>query len=253
MRVVEYGANKYGFRPSGEGITVPPPVIINEADAKYEEDGEEEEVGHRHAPPPPPPRKSQQQQPQQASLFQAAASKQRKQQNHHGYVPATTGVNRPPAQIATGYDDNVSPNIFRQENGQQSFAGGGNFNAPSPAYNYQNKIPKRLELPTDEEIGDNFAPSSQLPTAAFQHSNHQSRGQQQSPLPAGNRPSFGNAYPAPVIESQPDLYSPLAAASSRASHGRRQESGGVLEQLLKQYSLPPNGSPAIHDTSYGIY
>ncbi|KAG5900614.1 hypothetical protein JTB14_017466 [Gonioctena quinquepunctata] len=31
VRVVEYGATKYGFEPSGEGITVPPPTLVDES------------------------------------------------------------------------------------------------------------------------------------------------------------------------------------------------------------------------------
>lgn len=31
VRVVEYGANKYGFQPAGEGITVAPPTLVDES------------------------------------------------------------------------------------------------------------------------------------------------------------------------------------------------------------------------------
>lgn len=34
VKVVEYGANKYGFQPSGEGITVPPPTLVDESIGK---------------------------------------------------------------------------------------------------------------------------------------------------------------------------------------------------------------------------
>lgn len=34
VRVVEYGANKYGFQPSGEGITVAPPTLVDETTDK---------------------------------------------------------------------------------------------------------------------------------------------------------------------------------------------------------------------------
>lgn len=34
VRVVEYGANKFGFQPSGEGITVAPPTLIDETTDK---------------------------------------------------------------------------------------------------------------------------------------------------------------------------------------------------------------------------
>lgn len=34
VRVVEYGADKYGFQPSGEGITVAPPTLVDETTGK---------------------------------------------------------------------------------------------------------------------------------------------------------------------------------------------------------------------------
>lgn len=34
VRVVEYGANQYGFQPAGEGITVAPPTLIDETTGK---------------------------------------------------------------------------------------------------------------------------------------------------------------------------------------------------------------------------
>lgn len=34
VRIVEYGANKYGFQPSGEGITVAPPTYVDETTDK---------------------------------------------------------------------------------------------------------------------------------------------------------------------------------------------------------------------------
>lgn len=37
VRVVEYGATKYGFAPSGEGITVPPPTLVDESNKDTED------------------------------------------------------------------------------------------------------------------------------------------------------------------------------------------------------------------------
>ena len=34
VRVVEYGADQYGFQPSGEGITVAPPTLVDETTSK---------------------------------------------------------------------------------------------------------------------------------------------------------------------------------------------------------------------------
>uniref|UniRef100_A0A182TCK6 Cuticle protein 6 n=1 Tax=Anopheles maculatus TaxID=74869 RepID=A0A182TCK6_9DIPT len=48
VKVVEYGANKYGFQPSGEGITVPPPTLIDETTGK--DDLLEDDDGNIPAP-----------------------------------------------------------------------------------------------------------------------------------------------------------------------------------------------------------
>lgn len=41
--MVEYGADKNGFQPSGEGITVPPPTTVDETRFREEPDYAEEE------------------------------------------------------------------------------------------------------------------------------------------------------------------------------------------------------------------
>lgn len=40
--MVEYGADKYGFQPSGDGITVPPPTLVDESRLRQEVDYEDE-------------------------------------------------------------------------------------------------------------------------------------------------------------------------------------------------------------------
>lgn len=41
--MVEYGADKFGFQPSGEGITVAPPTLVDETRLKEEAEYEEEQ------------------------------------------------------------------------------------------------------------------------------------------------------------------------------------------------------------------
>ncbi|XP_057336788.1 uncharacterized protein LOC130675232 [Microplitis mediator] len=64
VRVVEYGANQYGFQPSGEGITVAPPTLVDDSTDKNQQpldyDYPQEPVNPRQqiprpAPPPPQP------------------------------------------------------------------------------------------------------------------------------------------------------------------------------------------------------
>lgn len=50
---MEYGANKYGFQPSGEGITVAPPTLVDETTDKNGQliaDYEDEPVQRAPAP-----------------------------------------------------------------------------------------------------------------------------------------------------------------------------------------------------------
>lgn len=58
VRIVEYGANKYGFQPSGEGITVAPPTLVDETTNKegLQLDYEDEQLARQQ---------QEQQQPQQ--------------------------------------------------------------------------------------------------------------------------------------------------------------------------------------------
>lgn len=48
VRVVEYGANKFGFQPSGEGITVAPPTLVDDSTDKngqlidYDDEGQQQ-------------------------------------------------------------------------------------------------------------------------------------------------------------------------------------------------------------------
>ncbi|XP_026314764.1 mediator of RNA polymerase II transcription subunit 15-like [Hyposmocoma kahamanoa] len=70
LRVVEYGANKFGFQPAGEGITVAPPTLVDETTrdrpAKAQQGGRSEyraqpvqqavDYDYEEPAPAPPPR-----------------------------------------------------------------------------------------------------------------------------------------------------------------------------------------------------
>lgn len=58
LRVVDYGANKYGFQPAGEGITVAPPTLVDETtrkDGKTADTFAEYDDGSYFEPAPPRP------------------------------------------------------------------------------------------------------------------------------------------------------------------------------------------------------
>lgn len=43
VRTVEYGANKYGFQPVGEGITVAPPTLVDESGIDYDDEQQQQQ------------------------------------------------------------------------------------------------------------------------------------------------------------------------------------------------------------------
>ncbi|XP_026825644.1 pupal cuticle protein 27-like [Ooceraea biroi] len=64
VRIVEYGANQYGFQPAGEGITVAPPTLVDETTSKeaidaaayqeYQQQQQQQRAAARPAYQPPP-------------------------------------------------------------------------------------------------------------------------------------------------------------------------------------------------------
>uniref|UniRef100_A0A336M531 CSON012263 protein n=1 Tax=Culicoides sonorensis TaxID=179676 RepID=A0A336M531_CULSO len=230
VRIVEYGANKYGFQPSGEGITVAPPTLVDETTDKNGQliaDYEDEPVQRApapkyrpqqkaHRPPPPPPQQQPQYyeydtQPQQqpAPRFNAPVAPRFSQQSAPApprlQIPGAQPVDvvyspRPrPARIENDYED-VGPQTFPQQ--QQ----------PAPQQPRKNSFP------------------SQLFTQA-------------SPSPKPNQV----AYQAPrIVQQQP-----------APSHFALQPSGrsgvSVLDQLAKDYALPQSNSQSTHDISFGYY
>lgn len=55
VRVVEYGANQYGFQPAGEGITVAPPTLVDETTDKDYQDYPQQQQQQPQPQPRPAP------------------------------------------------------------------------------------------------------------------------------------------------------------------------------------------------------
>ncbi|XP_032681544.1 uncharacterized protein LOC116848971 [Odontomachus brunneus] len=84
VRVVEYGANQYGFQPAGEGITVAPPTLIDETTSKDGVQGQNyQDYDYQQ---------QQQQQPQEAP---ARPAYQRQAHTQAVYAPAQVAPSRP--------------------------------------------------------------------------------------------------------------------------------------------------------------
>ncbi|XP_021922413.1 proline-rich protein 2-like isoform X2 [Zootermopsis nevadensis] len=200
VRVVEYGANKYGFQPAGEGITVAPPTLVDETKRPREgpaveyDDGQyyEEPAVRSQAPvrfsPPPPPR------------------------------PAPP---RRPVEESYSYDTYSDP-------------------PPAP----------RPSPPRPGNSGP-VPPRSQIPGAI--PAGGSSTGIVYSqPRPSPKPHGFSQAIPSvrPTPHQQPVYHAqPIAPAPSRP---QARQTGGILDQLAKDYALPPGGQP-LHDISFGFY
>ncbi|XP_059055458.1 protein cappuccino [Achroia grisella] len=219
LRVIEYGANKYGFQPAGEGITVAPPTLVDEStrqeglratksqggrapvqqqyDYDYDEPAapaprpEPRERPSYRAPPPPPPQPQPRPQPKQQ--YRPAPPPPQPQ-----YRPAPQSAPTPP-----------KPTFFSGA-------------APAP-------VP----------VQDNFFSPSPQPARQFK---------QQDFRPA---PQFA---PKPQIEYQDyEQPQPRFPSVNQFSQQRNSQPFSMLDQLLKEYSLPQGGAAPLHDITFGSY
>ncbi|XP_070507791.1 uncharacterized protein [Chironomus tepperi] len=280
VRVVEYGADRHGFQPSGEGITVPPPTLVEDRLL------DEEEYEQPRRPVAQKPK--QQQQPQY-----------RPQQN---YAPAPQ--NRPQAQPQQFYDYEeevvattpkpVQPPRPKYQQPQYSaapvpprpqFANAApvgivyadakpskSFKQQQPQYDaYENRQP--AQFPQQE-----YNPSpTQAPQAPQQNYNANrpadfplftpvnsradvfKKAQKPSPVPPRPQEAYTEAF-APQQSYQPQYSAPQPQPQpiqqqqpQRPSYAPKPQSRGtsILDQLQKDYALPQGGSAALHDISFG--
>ncbi|KAK4881266.1 hypothetical protein RN001_004585 [Aquatica leii] len=232
LRVVEYGATKYGFEPQGEGITVAPPTLVDETTLKdgslnpeYADNYYQQEPAPRPAPRPKP-------RPQPAFDSYSA-----------------------PLQFAPAPQRNAAPSPPRPS---QNFGGASlttdiEFGPPQPR---QGATPARSFAPQPTKHG--FRPSSQ--SFSFEPAPIEEQETYAEPAPA-SRPvpvqSFRPApasRPAPQAPYRPAPPAPQFSPAPRPGPVTRQSGGGggILDQLAKDYAIQ-NGAPALHDISFGYY
>ncbi|CAH0714634.1 unnamed protein product, partial [Brenthis ino] len=225
VRVIEYGANKYGFQPAGEGITVAPPTLVDESTrepnkqsgrSQYNEqsndyDYEEPAPAPRPRPTPQPayraPAQPQQQYrpaPQPQQQYRPAPQPQQQQ---YRPTPQPQQKYRPPPQPAPA--------------------------PPKPAF-FAGASPAPVE--------DNF----------FNPEPPQPRQQQYRPN-QDFRPAPQPQHFAPK-HTQVDFNQDFNAPAPRfPPANQRSQPFSMLDQLLKEYALPQGGSAPLHDISFGSY
>ncbi|KAJ8912791.1 hypothetical protein NQ315_002548 [Exocentrus adspersus] len=222
VRVVEYGATKYGFEPSGEGITVAPPTLVDESKEPEYYEQEPPRAALRNSPPPAPrPRPAPQNSfdyspPQQFEPVQSAP-------------PRAQIAGAAPAPVQHHFDFGPSSRPSK------SFA-------PAPKAPRPRPPPVSFAQPAPIEEDFGAAPSPRAgPRITYAE-----------PAPAPRRPA---PQFAPAPRPAPERPAPSFAPAPRprpapAPVGGR--TGGILDQLSKEYALPADSTP-LHDISFGYY
>ncbi|XP_024938086.1 uncharacterized protein LOC107265046 isoform X2 [Cephus cinctus] len=218
VRVVEYGANQYGFQPAGEGITVAPPTLVDETTSKEALQNYQDYDYQQPAARPAPQRAAARPAPVIAPRQQPAYQQPTYQQPQY----------EAPAQPVQSHT--------------QAF------------YNPQSRA--RASVPKPPV----FTPAAQpsLPQSHVQSFASQPQDAYSAPRPAARqRPVYEE--PSPVAQQQnqgPVQFNPISAPSQpQRSHQpqARSQSGGILDQLARDYALPQGGAAPLHDISFGYY
>ncbi|XP_076287747.1 cuticular protein 97Ea [Lasioglossum baleicum] len=184
VRVVEYGANQYGFQPAGEGITVAPPTLVDET--------------------------------LNPEAVEAQAYQQQANQQAGRGVPLRAPAPQP-AHLQ--YDQ---PAYQPAQSHTQ---------AVYPAARQQQPLPKPPI----------FSPGAGLP---------RSEAPRQSPiLQQSDEPS----PPSQLYNQGPAQFGPAPIQEHRSQPQPRSQSGGILDQLARDYALPQGVAPPLHDISFGYY
>ncbi|CAH2077152.1 unnamed protein product, partial [Iphiclides podalirius] len=215
LRVIEYGADKYGFQPAGEGITVAPPTLVDESTR---------EEGLR-------PSKSQ----------QGGRSQYRGEtQAHPSRSPnSSTGPHRSPSS-STGPQQQYRP----PPQPQQQYR-------PPPQPQQQYRPPQSAPTPPKPQFFAGAAPAPPAQENGFFNPEPQQRQQYKpkqefrpapQPQQFAARPQEFNAQ----FDQAPARFPPAGEQQGRQSFS-------MLDQLLKEYSLPQGGSAPTHDITFGSY
>jgi len=281
VRTVEYGADKYGFQPAGEGITVAPPTLVDES---LTEEYPSEQQQYRPQAPKPKKQKPRPQQPAPVQQYapapvQYSAPAPAPAPQQYRPAPAPQQYRAAPAPAAPAPQYQVSGASYEQ---QINYAQPGQYQvveqqepsrnaAPAPPRRIQvagaAPVPPRAEIPGAAPARRiNAAPAPQAARAG-PSAPQQYRPQAAAPTPP-RRVQVAGAAPvaqpqqyfqpapqyqaAPSAPQQPIHYQPAPVAAARSPQpqkARAYPTGSILDQLAKDYALPQGGSP-LHDITF---
>lgn len=253
LRVVEYGANKYGFQPSGDGITVPSPTLV---ELRPDEDSGEE-----------PPRPAVDKPSSPASAKPQKPLHRSRPAENDGFVqqqrqplpnvdfgdsdpaewtvrsadrrPATARVNGQRPSTADGRGDAVRSKLTIPPVSGSLMAVPGEEQGPSGSYR------------TVQDFGGSSRSGSNGRPATVNQS-YQTYEDDREPT---TEPAF---YQVPAVKparrnggGAARATAPAQSAGSYRTAPRQMRTGGVLDQLAEQYALPKSGSLETHNVSFG--
>lgn len=254
LRVVEYGANKHGFQPSGEGITVPAPTLVQLNEEPYDDE-----------PVRPTAAKKPKTAKPQKPLFRGDVGSP----DFGGAPVEPTGSELGNEAAWTVPSADELRNSFRldaSDDRPQAVVA----KAPAPPANAHRVATDSARsgaarhkslAPRPQQTVTAFAPEEPLPVSgsfrsvqdfdgrrsqvALSRSYQTSERVDDDEIPPRFQPAAAPSrrHPAAARPSQPD--DKRLAAS-------RQVRPGVLDQLVEQYALPESGSPATHSVSFGL-
>ncbi|CAH1646414.1 unnamed protein product [Spodoptera littoralis] len=234
VRVIEYGANKYGFQPAGEGITVAPPTLVDETKEERQR------------------QKQQQQQPQQSrrNQYQPAPA----QTLDYDYddpapppprappVPPTPVQYRPQPAPEPRYTAPPQPQYRAPVHQTQQ-----QFGVPSPTQAPQYR-PSPQQSPTPPRPAF-FAGAAPVPE---ENSFFNPNQQQPQPQRRQYQKPKQDFRPAPQFQDYNDPYQPQQPNFAVPKPSNKNHFS-MLDELLKEYALPANGPRAVHDITFGSY
>lgn len=254
LRVVEYGANKYGFQPSGEGITVPSPTLV---ELRPDEDEQDEE------PRIPAKRPSSSVKPTKPLV-----------RNNNNRPESDVGLYRPqqkqqqplqpqPISVASDFDDGewTAQPVVRPQQSAPSHRPSTTATRPNkaipPVSGSFRAVPVELSSNSDPSASfqsvQDFGGRSQMTgngrpaqTSTVDNS-YQTFEEHQEPLT--EPPTLYQAVAKPTARRTGTLAS--KPSSNYRTAPRQMRTSGVLDQLAEQYALPESRSPVSHDFSFG--
>ncbi|XP_003703888.1 cuticular protein 97Ea [Megachile rotundata] len=186
VRVVEYGANQYGFQPAGEGITVAPPTLVDETTSKEALQAQNYQDEYQQPAARPAPLRS--------------------------VAPAP----RP---------------------------------APLPQVQYEQPSFQQPQSHTQAVYASQAAPRQPIPKPAIFTPAAQAIPKQTTILQQSEEPS----PPSQLFNQGPAQFAPAPVQERRSQPQPRSQSGGILDQLARDYALPQGVAPPLHDISFGYY